>query len=105
VVTCLRFILKVFDLQVSKRTEVSHFLKTGFVSCSKSEGHERERAVEIREFGFHSALGWSKYCIVGKHQGRDTIVHFHYFISPSVRTLKIIVPVPFRSPETHFPDA
>jgi hypothetical protein len=61
-VICLLFNLKVFDFEVSKRTQLSHFLKIGIVSCSKSKGHERERErererAEIRELGFHSAPG------------------------------------------------
>ena len=45
-VICLLFILKVFDSQVSKRTQRSHFLKIGVVSCSEPNDHERERERE-----------------------------------------------------------
>lgn len=43
-VICLLFILKVFDFQVSKRTQLPHFLKIGVVNFSKLKAHERESA-------------------------------------------------------------
>jgi hypothetical protein len=60
-VICLLSILKVFDFQVSKGTQRTHFFKIGVVSCSKPKGHERERerdrTVEISKLGFHSTPG------------------------------------------------